>query len=165
MKSKFKQSSKSRRLFSAILTVAVVFSLFAALPLTAGASTAFELEEQINDFAHGGEGNITATASGATVTVTGKVEGATKALDLRIDSGVTVIWKAEYSGPGAFSLVYLSGEGVFEVAAGGSLKASGTTTSAIGTAGSPKTNVGGERRHSERRRRQYHPLFQCERQF
>jgi len=81
-----------------MLTLALVFSLFTAMPLTAGAADASALAATINDFNNGGTGVLHASASGNTVNVTGTVTGATNMFSLDIDSGLTVVWMASYSG-------------------------------------------------------------------
>ncbi|MDR0491414.1 MAG: S-layer homology domain-containing protein [Oscillospiraceae bacterium] len=113
--------AKSKKLLSTLLAVAMVLSLFAAMPLTAGAATASQLSDQIDSFDHGGAGTLSVSYSGNTVTVTGTVTGATNTLALNIDSGVTVVWEATYSGSHDSQLLTLTGSGAFEVATGGSL--------------------------------------------
>ncbi|MCL2059268.1 MAG: S-layer homology domain-containing protein [Oscillospiraceae bacterium] len=134
MKSIMRKSKILTVLLAVAMLCAALLPFAATPPLVASARTASELEESINNFDHGGDGNLTATASGDTVTVTGVVTGVTKMLELIIDPGVTVVWKADYSGPGSIHLIYLSGTGIFEVAEGGALTTSGITN-AIGTTG------------------------------
>ncbi|MCL2153218.1 MAG: S-layer homology domain-containing protein [Oscillospiraceae bacterium] len=121
--------NKTRKILSGILMAALLVSLFAAFPLSASAESAVELAGQINSFAHGGTGTLDAGAAGDVVVVTGTVSGATENLTLQIDEGVTVVWKAEYSGfadGGANqSLIFLYGYGQFEVAPGGGIKNTG----------------------------------------
>ena len=112
---------KSKRLLSALLSAALVISLLAGMPLTASAEGAEALRAKIETNAHAGSGSLTASVSGNVVTVTGTVTGVSKALNLNIDSGVTVVWMADYSGS-ANPMIGLTGSGTFEVAKGGVLK-------------------------------------------
>ena len=120
---------KSQRLLSTLLALTLVFSLFAAMPLTAHAETAVNLKGRIESFSHGGYGHLTAAVSDNTVTVTGSVHSVTRSLALDISSGVTILWKADYSGS-SNGLVALRGSGSFEVAQG-SLSVSGDIGTAI----------------------------------
>jgi hypothetical protein len=121
---------KSKRSLSLALTftitLAMIFGLFAAIPLTASAADAAAVLSQIFHFNHGGTGTLSAEISGDTVTVNGGINGATEQLLLDIDSGVTVIWKASYSGTHDQRLIYATGGGIFEVAEGGSVTNNGT---------------------------------------
>ncbi|MCL2124567.1 MAG: carbohydrate-binding domain-containing protein [Oscillospiraceae bacterium] len=135
--------TKSKKALSTLLVLALVFSLIMAMPIAASASSASEIADQINTFAHGGEGELNATLDGNTVTVTGKVTGVPKnPLELKIGPEVTVVWKAEYSGSPSSYLINLSGNnnsGTFEVAEGGSLICESTIGYALSTNGS--TNI------------------------
>lgn len=86
--------------------------------------SATQLTDTINNFAHGGTGTLSATQSGNTVTVTGTVAGVNKNLSLNIDSGVTVVWRANYSGDPTNYTLRVQGGGEFELA-GGSIKRTG----------------------------------------
>jgi hypothetical protein len=122
MKEKMTMQSKSKKLLSTLLVLAMVFGLFAAMPMTASAiTTSSELAALINAYDHGGTGELEATATDDTVTVTGTVTGATNMLSLNIYYGDEVIWKANYSGTRNGDLLYLQFPGTFEVAEGGSL--------------------------------------------
>jgi len=70
---------------------------------------------------------ITATAGSGVVTVTGSKSGANATLTLDIPAGVTVVWGAEYSGGinDFRAMINTTGEGLFEVAAGGLVKNTG----------------------------------------
>ena len=130
--------TRSKKALSALAALALVFSLFIAVPITASAATASEIAEQINSFEHGGEGELKAALDGDTVTVTGKVTGVTKTLELKLGPDVTVVWKAEYSGAQSNYLISLTGNnnsGTFEVAEGGTLISEGTIAYAISTNG------------------------------
>ena len=67
---------------------------------------------------------FTAAASGSTVTVTG-TKVATDTLKLAIPAGVTVQWKASLTGDVSPYLVFLNGDGTFELA-GGKITNTGT---------------------------------------
>jgi len=116
---------KFKKFLSAMLVIVMLCGLFAVMPITAGAANANSLKTTIESFAHGGDGELTAKVSGNTVTVTGTVTGVTEQMTLNIDPGVTVVWKAMYSGSQKFNLLSLIGSGTFEVAAGGSLTNTG----------------------------------------
>ena len=75
------------------------------------------------------------------VIVTGEVTGATNTLELDIDSSVTVLWGASYSGETSGlgnPLIMLTGSGTFEVAEGGSVTRTGRGY-AIGSTGANAT--------------------------
>jgi len=117
-----------KRYFSVLLALALMLGLVTAMPLTVSAEDANTLTAAIANFDHGGTGKLTAVVSGSAVTVTGNVTGVTNSLWLEIDSGVTVIWEAGYSGAGndvRSCLIFLYGSGAFEVAAGGNIKNTG----------------------------------------
>lgn len=67
---------------------------------------------------------LTADVSGSTVTVTG-TKAATDTLSLTIPTGVKVLWKASLTGAVNYSLVFLTGAGMFELA-GGEIANTGT---------------------------------------
>jgi len=119
-------TGKSKKTLSTLLAAALVISLFAAMPLTANAENATALKSTIEGFTHGGNGNLTATVSGATVTVVGSVNNAANIFALDIDAGVTVIWKAIYFGVQTNQLFSLTGAGTFEIAGGGIIGNTGT---------------------------------------
>ena len=127
----------TNKLLNYLLALALVFGLFTAMPLTASAANATTLFNQILAFSHGGTGTLFATMNDSdTVTVTGAVTGATNALTLDIDSGVTVIWKANYSGlcdDAITGLIELKGKGTFDVADGSVINSgNGATITASG---------------------------------
>ena len=125
----------SKKQLSFLLAAALILSLFAAMPITVCAHNASALAEIINYFNHGGTGTLNAAVTGNIVTVTGSVTDPLYTLELNIDPGVTVTWKAAYSASelsfntryGAFNvtgpqeLIKLTGGGVFDVAEGGSV--------------------------------------------
>ena len=126
-----------------LCAAALVLCLFAAVPQTANAIpqlttvTAGQLATLINGFHHGGTGTLNASASGATVTVTGTVTNVVNTLELNIASGDTVLWRASYTAAGPdygvigalfllpHDLIVLPGTGKFEVPAGGSVVSTG----------------------------------------
>ena len=112
------------RRFIALLGLLLAFCL---MPYMAFADDAFTLTGQINSFAHGGVGTLSATYVGDEVTVTGNVTGATTTLSLTIDANVTVKWGADYSGSTAagIALVNNSFNGTFEVTTGGKIEQTG----------------------------------------
>ena len=126
--------TKTKKLLSTLLALALMLSLFAAMPMTAGASIGSSLSKaqllamQINFFDHGGDAGSTlyASASGNTVTVGGTVTNARNTLELNIIAGETVVWKADYSGDCGV-LLRLSGAGTFEVPVGGSISGSNSS--------------------------------------
>ena len=113
-----------------LLALAMVFSLLTAVPLTASAAAnANQLAGYINNFAHGGRGNLETSVTGNTLTVTGTVTGAKEQMTLIIAAGYTILWKAEYSGDvGLNCLIDLGGEGTFEIPEGGNVTCTGRGT-------------------------------------
>ena len=125
-----------------LVTVTLVFVLH---PPVALASTAAQLETQLNGFngsAVGGSGTLSASVTGVNeVTVAGSVTGATSTLALDIDSGVTVKWQASYSGTSLFPgfgigtpLIELTNAGTFEIVTGGSVSDNGNDDTIRGDA-------------------------------
>ena len=105
-----------------LLTTLLFYTVFFT-PFTMRASDAATLADQISNFTGGGTGSLTAVASGNTVTVTGSLTDVTQTLGLNIDADVTVEWKADISAGSGFlsnwnQLIWLSGSGTFNVAAG-----------------------------------------------
>jgi len=125
---------KSKRLFSTMLSLALVFSLFAAFPLTANADNGNQLKTQIEGFDHGGQGElevyevfVNPVNHRTFVHVRGTVTGAVNLLILNINSDVTVMWKASYSGTmQGDNMIHLHGSGTFRVEPGGSIMHNGT---------------------------------------
>ncbi|MCL1793259.1 MAG: S-layer homology domain-containing protein [Oscillospiraceae bacterium] len=125
--------SKTKRLLSILLTATMVVALFAAIPIVAKAADAAAIAEQINNFAHGGNGTLKAEVSGSDVIVTGKVTDVKNTLELSLDYHMTVIWRASYYGMDLgnsrsltqnlrvveYDLIRLRGGGAFEVGKGG----------------------------------------------
>ena len=141
-----------KRALSVILALAVVFGVFAALPMTASAfnvtvviaqsDTVSKINDTIdNAMAHAN--------SGDTVTITGAKNNADKSLLLNIKPGVTVIWEADYSGtvnaPYQMLSVTSTGTGAntFEVAAGGSINNNGTGTTLYRSGSNITTRING----------------------
>ena len=92
----------------------------------------YDLVGAINNYnpGNGGAqtGQLTAVASNNVVTVTGNVTGAANRLDLIIDKGVTVNWRANLSGKESFYLVQLEGDGIFNIPVEGSIVNNGGNT-------------------------------------
>ena len=124
---------KSRQFLSTLLAAAMIFAMFAAMPLTAGAANSDNTIDLSGSWIASSGSDITWAnweykhSNGrihvrGDVTVVGKVTGAEKTLGFDIDSGATVKWAADYSGS-AIALIGLKGQGgIFEVAAGGKIR-------------------------------------------
>jgi len=100
---------KSRKRISIILALAMVLSLFAAMPLTASAAdgsnnTTIDLEDLTGDIAVGTYTNWSFVAATNTITVTddvtiiGTKTGATQTLEINITNSKTVTWNASLEG-------------------------------------------------------------------
>ena len=113
---------------------------------SAYAETAAQLKTTIETFVHGGTGTLTATVSGNTITVTGTVTGVTKtSMNLNINTGLTVLWKASYSCPAnstGLSMIRVDGGGTFEVGEGGMIKQTSGISQALLSNGLVKINGG-----------------------
>ena len=145
MKSK---SGKSKKFLSVILAAAVVFSMFAALPLMASADSAEKIADMINSYAYFGSGALSAEVSGNTVTVTGTATSGGRILNLNFDPGVTVVWKADYTSSES-DAVSVGGEGIFEFQAGGVLTHTGRGNAiSIGNSAVMTVNISGGEIHS-----------------
>jgi hypothetical protein len=143
-----KTKTKSNKLISYLIAIALVFGLFAAMPLTASADDISNVIDKLNGFNPGpwSAGRLKATDTGGnTVTVTGTVTDATEQLDLDIPSGITVIWKASYSGTtnSPFTMIQLSGTGTFVVADGGSVKNTGNSNTVYNDTEKSRIEVNG----------------------
>jgi len=114
-----------KKALSALLVLALAAGLFAAVPLTANADDAAKLADKINKNDHGGSGTLTASVSGDTITVGGKVTGAVNPLSYTLNPGVTIVWAADYSGAVPSIMLSLGGEGAFELPAGGAITNTG----------------------------------------
>jgi hypothetical protein len=126
--------NESKRILSTLLAFALVCGVFAVIPVTVNAADATTLASTINSFAHGGTGTLNATVSGNTVTVTGTVTDARYTLFLDIDDGATVVWKADYSShPTIVDMIYMTGGGTLEVATGGSIKQTSSSSAVRGS--------------------------------
>jgi len=116
--------TKTNKILSLLLTFCMVMAFMPMFSMKAHADSAATLATKINSFAHGGTGTLAATVSGSTVNVTGTVAGANDGIVLNIDSGVTVNWRANFSGSYQYDLIGLTGslgKGTFEVGPGGSI--------------------------------------------
>jgi hypothetical protein len=106
--------------------IAIFLAVFA---ITSHAETAAQLKQTIESFSNG-TGTLSAAINinGNTVTVTGTKTGTNEPLNLLIDGGVSVIWKANLTGStaGDMSLIYKGGYGLFEVQDGGKVTQTGT---------------------------------------
>ena len=110
---------KSRKIIAMILVTAMVMTLFTfVVPLGVSAEDVNALADTIGSYSDKLEARADPAAK--TVTVTGRITGATSKLVLDIDEGVTVIWKADIGGAVVGdALIELRGMGTFEVAEGG----------------------------------------------
>ena len=158
---------KTRKLLSTLLTLAMVFSIFAVMPITASAAgdTATwtdSTEAVISSWTDTGNvitisgtpsGNLDVPATaGLEVTITGTVTNSPNPIYINIGAGAKVIWKADFSSVyGAGVSISKSGLGAFEVAGGsitnnasnnafGALTASGPVTISGGTVENTSTN-------------------------
>jgi len=112
-----------------VKTFLVMLALIGMSVSAAYAETASQLKTIIESFNHGGTGTLSTSVSGNTVTVTGTVTGVKYCMYLVINAGVTVLWKAAYSGTDDNMLrIY---NGAFEVAAGGAIVKNGEWWAAI----------------------------------
>lgn len=122
---KEEQNKRRRKILSLLLAVCMVLAMMPATSQTvwaAGSDT--DIVSAINAYnsSSGGTGSLTATVSdgGDTVTIGGTAIGVTTPLELAINSGVTVVWRASLTNSENFSdrLVKISGSGTFEMAEG-----------------------------------------------
>ena len=122
-----------------------LFLAFCLVSHVAYADDAATLAAQINGFAHGGTGTLTASATGNEVAVTGTVTGATATLLLDIDPNVTVKWGASLEGSTAsgIALINITGFGTFEVITGGKIEQTGTDGNALYQSGTGPIIVSG----------------------
>jgi len=111
-----------RRVLSIFLTAALTLTAAAAVaPIQASASTAAQLATQINSWSGGGNGNLWADDNGNTVIVYGTVGNtapATQRLNVNIDTGVTVRWRADLTSTAGTGAVYITGAGEFVMETG-----------------------------------------------
>ena len=120
---------KMKKPLSILLAFALVFGMFAAMPMTAHAGdttigileTNAVLDIQINI-----QTAINTANSGDTITVIGSRTGVAGKISLDLNNDVTVVWKAAYSGSTTDPLIVLEGSNTFEIAAGGSIVNNGT---------------------------------------
>ena len=139
----------SKKALSTLLALALVFSLFIAMPITASADSAVKIADMINDYAYFGSGALSAEVSGNTVTVTGSATSGGRIINLNFDPGVTVIWKADYSSS-EINAININGEGVFELPQGGSLTLTGSGSAiTVGNSAIMNVIVSGGEIHSE----------------
>lgn len=119
----------TNKILSLLLMVSLVITGLVVVPMTARAASNTVPIDQM-DTVSTMKGNIQAAINSAgignTVTVTGTVTGPTTILELDIPTGVTVIWKADYSGT-IDHLIELTGNGTFEVANDGKVITTGPT--------------------------------------
>ncbi|MCL2152148.1 MAG: S-layer homology domain-containing protein [Oscillospiraceae bacterium] len=110
----------SKKIISTLLAVTLGLSLFAAMPVITSAVDTAALSTMIEGFDHGGNGKLSASASGDTVTVTGSVSNARNPMILETN-GISVVWRASYSGyirDADSSMISVTQGGSFEVADG-----------------------------------------------
>ena len=102
-----------KRALSTLLTLALVFFLFSAIPLTAKAQTVEQVVEEIENYGYAGTGSLSAEVTGAgEITVSGIVKGIGHGLVLDISPDLTLIWRADLSG-NADALLKVIGKGTF----------------------------------------------------
>ena len=136
----------TNKLISFIIVMAVLLCLFAVMPKTVYAATTADLVNQIKNFdpGPGSTGKLDAfIITGRGIVVSGTVTDATKCLGLDIDNDVRIIWSADYSGSNFFELIELTGDGIFEVASGGSIKNNRSGGDGITSHGTTVTISGG----------------------
>jgi len=127
-------TSRATSLIQTLLAAILVcgFLTFASLPKTAYAdnkTVAITQSDSTATIQSNIQTAINAAGTGFCVTVTGSKTAVDNQIKLDIKPGVTVIWKAEYSGALAEftdekALLYLDGLGAFKVADGGSVTSS-----------------------------------------
>jgi len=102
-------------------TTKLIAAFLAIFAISSYADTAAQLKTTIESNNNFGVGNLSVAVSGNTVTVTGENRvPPTGRLALNIDAGVSVIWKASFTGntESGVGLITLSGSGSFEVQSG-----------------------------------------------
>ena len=133
--------SKSSKIISILVTAALVFGLFSAMPLTVHAEssrTVINLSDSwfsgaaYSEFADSwayspevpGQIDSNTLFVFSDVTVIGVSTGVSKPLEIRISENAKVTWAAAYTGSTRklSSLIILNGNGMFEVAEGGCIK-------------------------------------------
>ena len=139
-------SKRSLSILSAIVLFAVIPMTMSAGALAIPPTDAEILADKINKFKPiEGSTQMPLTASVSsdktTVTVTGTVTGANKALDLRTNSPVTVIWKANYTGE-AYCCISLRGQCILDIPAEGSITNTKYNCIDIGGSSTLKLNGG-----------------------
>jgi hypothetical protein len=129
---------KTKRSFLSLLlaAAAVVLTLYFLFPSATNAadvSVSIEQSESVFAIQDKIQAELTNASSGKVVTVTGEKTGVSELLALTIPKGVKVLWQATYSdnGSSSYNLIQLSGGGIFEVGAGGSLSVSSAGKNAI----------------------------------
>ena len=139
----------TRRILSIILAATLAITLFTAIPLAASAGVsvtdAEALADRINKYKPiDGSTRMPLLASVSSdkksVTVTGTVTGANKALDLITNSPVTVIWKANFTGE-AYCCINLRGQCILDIPAEGSI--TNTKSNCIDIGGSSTLRLNG----------------------
>jgi hypothetical protein len=102
-------------------TTKLLIAFLAIFAISSYAATAAELKTTIESYRGGGTGSLSVAIIGSQLTVTGQLTGVSDELDLDIDAGLRVIWKASLTGTAAEdgqSLIYTIGTGIFEVQSG-----------------------------------------------
>ena len=136
------ETKRTDKFISTLLAIAVMFGVFAAMPLTASAAASVTIAQtdSVTTIQTNIQNEINALSSGGTVVVDGTKTNANTTLNLNIKANTTVEWKAAYSGSigttGVESMIKLSGSGTFEVA-GGSVKNNGNGMAIYGTKSNP----------------------------
>ena len=125
--------TKTGRIISILLALAVMLGLFAAMPLTAHAAdlgTSIGNSYSVSALETAIQNSLNALNSGDTFTISGSKTNVDKTMKLTIPSGIKLIWKADYSGVSTDSstdgwyLLMLSGGGTFEMVEGSIIHAS-----------------------------------------
>ena len=138
---------KSKKLTAMVLITAMMLSVLTfAAPFNVSADDEDDLAKAIKKVYSNPELVITTDPANHTVTVSGTVKRTRKMLELNIDSGVTVIWKATYEAALTdvnHSLIKLTGGGAFEVAEGGSIESTGAGYAIHVTGAGATVNISG----------------------
>jgi len=149
-----KTNALALKLLSALMAIAVVLGMFAVMPQVTSAVS----DNATIDLSENWLGNADRTTFWATweytqsthtlyvydnVTVIGTVAGAAKTLNIRIDSGKKVAWKANYSGNTNSYMIRATSKGTLEISTGGSVKNNGSGAAVGSTVDDANITVSG----------------------